>query len=250
MMSQESPNDLIEAVTAEIEAIIQEEINSQSSFVIPEEAVIGAEAVVSEVQQVEHCNEIVELTEPVENTSEEIKIVEEPSEATQTEILPATEEQSIQNEVSLLVVEQSIQNGALIEEVQEQNSGQQIEIQEDATLQTENLSEVHEEIVPHSENIVDTMPVAQNEELAEIFETVVTEVNEEKEEIVAEYTVPIGSPSQEKTAIPEIDESLVAIPLIETILKDAPVDENDGPRAKHFKQALRKALNNTVKSCR
>lgn len=65
-----------------------------------------------------------------------------------------------------------------------------------------------------------------------------------------DYTVKIGSPSQESVSIPEVEESLCVVPLIETILKDAPIDENDGPRSKHLKQALRKALNNTVKSCR
>ena len=72
-------------------------------------------------------------------------------------------------------------------------------------------------------------------------------------ETFVEYTVNIGSPTQETVAILEIEDTLEAVPLVEEtaiFLKDAPIDEKDGPRAKHLKQALRKALNNTVKSCR
>lgn len=48
----------------------------------------------------------------------------------------------------------------------------------------------------------------------------------------------------------EVDNQLVADQT--PVLAEAKVAENDtdGPRAKHLKQALRKALNNTIKSCR
>lgn len=186
MMSQDCPNDLIETVTAEIEAIIQEEINSQNLLAESEETVA---AEVSEV----------------EKTVNEDKV--------------------------------EVENEELIASV---------EIAENETEETETSEKLVEEPQPE-------IPVENQLEMVEptsTTETVVNEVNEVKADIVAEYTVQIGSPSQEKIAFPDLDENLTAVPLIETILKDAPIDENDGPRAKHFKQALRKALNNTVKSCR
>lgn len=79
-----------------------------------------------------------------------------------------------------------------------------------------------------------------------------------------EYTVEIPVPDEEidsigSTQTPdeqvEVEEVVVVnapihFKIIESILKEAPLDENDGPRARHLKQALRKALNNTIKSCR
>lgn len=184
-MSQDNPNDLIEAVTAEIEAIIEEEINSQNLPAIYEEA---ATVPVSEPEQIVSEDKVeVESEEehqPVDSTIEEIKTAAEKIEESSTPEIILTENQ------------------------------------------------------------------VKNLEPSSIIETNVNELSEMKEDIVTEYTVHIESPYQEKTSITECDERLAAVPLIETILKDAPIDENDGPRAKHFKQALRKALNNTVKSCR
>jgi hypothetical protein len=186
MMSQDNSNDLIETVTAEIEAIIQEEINSQIALAISEE---NATPSVSETE--ETVNEDIvkieneEQLAPVESAAEEIKASEELVEEPQHEV-------SVENQV-------------------------------------DNLEHVA------------------------ILETGVNEVNKVKDDIVTEYTVHIDSPSQEeKISVPDLDENIavVPVPLIETILRDAPIDENDGPRARHFKQALRKALNNTVKSCR
>lgn len=186
MMSQDNSNDLIETVTAEIEAIIQEEINSQIALAISEEnatpSVSETEETVNE-DMVKIENE--EQLAPVESAAEEIKASEELVEEPQHEV-------PVENQVG-------------------------------------------------------------NLEHVAILETGVNEVNKVKDDIVTEYTVHIGSPSQEeKISVPDLEENIAVVPapLIETILRDAPIDENDGPRARHFKQALRKALNNTVKSCR
>jgi len=185
MMSQDSPNDLIETVTAEIEAIIQEEINSQNAHAIYEET---ATLPVSEPEQTVNEDKVEDETEEqhklVDSTSEEIKTAEEPIKESKSEILTETQ--------------------------------------------------------------------VENSEPSEIIETILNEVSvvKEDEDIVTEYSVQIEPSYEEITADKELEENLIAVPLIETILKDAPIDENDGPRAKHFKQALRKALNNTVKSCR
>jgi hypothetical protein len=190
MMSQDSPSDLIDTVTAEIEAIIQEEINSQNNLVNTEESTTSPAA----EPEIASSEDTIGHTSAIENSVEPIQPSEE-----------------------------------LTEEINN----------------TENIGNLLE--VSKRESNEETsydVPIVEN------VEQIVNEVPEEKEEIVAEYTVQFGSPSQGKTAVPEVDENLVAVPLIETILKDAPIDENDGPRAKHFKQALRKALNNTVKSCR
>mgnify|MGYP006350776189 CR=1 FL=1 len=160
MISHESPSELI---AAEIEAIIQEEINSQASPELVEEDVIVTSQNISE--DVEVSDNLIQVQE-----------VDEPAEEN------ATEE-------NLNVV-----------------------------VSTEDNSEKDTEL-PEKDNFID-------------------------------YTVNIGSPSQELVSISEVQESLVTVPLVESFLKDAPVDENDGPRAKHLKQALRKALNNTIKSCR
>lgn len=186
MMSQESPSDLIDTVTAEIEAIIQEEINSQNNLVQAEES----------------------ATSPVA-------------------------------EPEIVTVEDKIDTAVI------ENSAEQIQPTESANGEIIN-TEILSEVFKHESSEV----ASNNATIVENAEHIAREVLEDKEEIFAEYTVQIGSPSQEKTYLSEADENLVVIPLIETILNDAPVDENDGPRAKHFKQALRKALNNTVKSCR
>lgn len=190
MMSQDSPSDLIDTVTAEIEAIIQEELNSQNNLVNTEESTTSPAA----EPEIASSEDTIGPTSVIENSVEPIQLSEEP-----TEEINNTE-----------------------------NIGNLLELSK----------------CESNEEVSHDVPIVEN------VEPIVNEVPEEKEEIVAEYTVQIGSPSQEKTAVPEVDENLVAVPLIETILKDSPIDENDGPRAKHFKQALRKALNNTVKSCR
>lgn len=189
MMSHDSPNDLIETVTAEIEAIIQEEINLQN-FPVPADSEENVAAEVSEVEQ-------------------------------------AVNEGKVEVETEKFIASVEIAENKIEE-----------------TETSENLVEEHQPEIPVEKQL-------EMVEFTSATETVVNEVNEVKADIVAEYTVQIGYPSQEeKITVLDVNENLTAVPLIETILKDAPIDENDGPRAKHFKQALRKALNNTVKSCR
>ncbi len=184
MMSQEDASDLIETVTAEIEAIIQEEINSQNALVA-----VG--------------DELIEEVKPLE----ELLSVHETVETVQTE----------QNQI--------------ISEFNEEK--EQDEAQEPKTTETEEKS------VDISEVNVSLLPEVNQE-------AVVSEPKEQEQFV--EYTVNIESPTQVEYIVAEmISENFSTT---ETILNDAPIDENDGPRAKHLKQALRKALNNTVKSCR
>lgn len=197
MMSQDDPNDLINSVTAEIEAIIQEEMNSQNSG-------LPVEVLLEESQPTE-----------VQLPQEQAEVVE-----------------SVQNEQEQIVVEETTDSNDVSTEKQEVFAS---EIENDHAVINE-------------ESITESSP-SNPENDSEQVDTETTEVVEEKEQFV-EYTVNIGSPSQERDIIAEISENINPIPLIETILTDAPIDENDGPRAKHLKQALRKALNNTVKSCR
>ena len=179
MISHEDPNDLIESVTAEIEAIIQEEINSQNVST-PTEA-----AVEPEVQQEA---EKVELdVVPVEAQSETITDNLEQADSAE----PTSAETNETTEASTEAIE-TVQNSDSVE----------------------NVAEV-------------------------------------KKEDYIEYTVKIASPAKEESQPSEVLENASpAFMTIESILNDAPIEETDGPRAKHLKQALRKALNNTAKSCR
>lgn len=184
-MTQEDASDLIETVTAEIEAIIQEEINSQN-------------ALASSVED--------ELIEEIKSL-EELSSVHETVETVQAE-----------------------QNQIISEFIEEK---EQDEAQEHKTTETE------EKLVDISEfNVVLVPEVSQ--------EAAVSEPKEQEQFV--EYTVDIESPTQVKDIVAEVISENFST--TETILNDAPIDENDGPRAKHLKQALRKALNNTVKSCR
>ena len=79
----------------------------------------------------------------------------------------------------------------------------------------------------------------------------VENVAEVKKEDYIEYTVKIVSPAKEENQPSEVLENASPVFMtIESILNDAPIEETDGPQSKHLKQALRKALNNTAKSCR
>ena len=190
MISHEDTNDLIESVTAEIEAIIQEEINSQNLYAPiepvvepvaePENENIGGDIVPTVGVQPEIFTENLELTNPnkIIETSETVKIIETPTETVQT-----------------------------------------FEFAENASATVNSF-----------------------EAIAEI-----------RNEEYVEYTVKVASSTQDgnTTSLNEVNETILPVfATIESILNDAPIDEKDGPRAKHLKQALRKALNNTAKSCR
>lgn len=193
MISHEDPNDLIDSVTAEIEAIIQEEIISQNSS--------------SQIEQV----------------------AEQVFEKTEAEAAVPTVE-----------VTKTVQEEIFTENLQQAES---VETAETDTINTiENIEMPNETL-----------------QLAEVVE-VATETNSPVETMVevgnveyVDYTVKVASPNKEEelTASNEVIENVSPVfTTIESILSDVPIDEKDGPRAKHLKQALRKALNNTAKSCR
>lgn len=182
MISHEDPNDLIESVTAEIEAIIQEEISSQFNS---------------------NPGEVV--TEPTDEPEKAELKVEEVSAVTAS----ISENVEIQNEIHL----------------------------EDSTEATEKTSE--------------TTTLETNLTLNSVTTETVEPVNHDLNYV--EYTVKIDTPVIEENTVEvkELNENFSPnFITIESILNDPPIDEFDGPRGKHLKQALRKALNNTAKSCR
>lgn len=207
MMSHEDPNDLIVAVTAEIEAIIQEEIDSQNSS---------------------------ELVNETETRSAEETFVQAPSEeSVQNNSDPG--EQYAGN-FSAIVENVNDSSVNVFTSVEEAPASVSIEIDSAPTL-IEEIPVLTEEVPAPDNTLIDDTAVP----------SAIADIEIVKEEFI-EYTVPVVSPS--KDAVSDVVESVSSTPLIETILNDAPIDEHDGPRARHLKQALRKALNNTVKSCR
>lgn len=205
-----SHEDLIDSVTAEIEAIIQEEINSQNSSSPIELPVAEPVADITEAEVVP--------------TVEAIKVVQE-------EIITET---TLQQTESIDTIDtDTIDTEAIYTE--------NIDTEAIDTTETENTEAPLNEVEATTETV---NPV----------DTVVEVGNDQCDEFV-EYTVKITSPTQEDklpalTLTEVIENVSPAFTTIESILNDAPVDEKDGPRAKHLKQALRKALNNTAKSCR
>lgn len=197
MISHEDPNDLIDSVTAEIEAIIQEEINSQNAS-SPNEPVAELVAEIIEAE--------------VAPNVEAIKVVKE-----------ETNTGNLQQPESIEIVETETINS--IENIEAPNKTLQVV---EATTET----------------------VGPVEATADAVNPVEAAVKVGSVEYV-EYTVNVASPTQqEELPTPEAIENVFpAFTVIESILNDAPIDEMDGPRAKHLKQALRKALNNTAKSC-
>ena len=189
MISHEDPNDLIDSVTAEIEAIIQEEINSQ-------------------------------------NISAPIGVIAEPEVELETakidlDVVPGIAQEPVEVQVQNEIITENSKHSNLIE-----------------TTGTVEATETSTDI-PQASEESDTTNVKIT-------------VDEKKEEYV-EYTVKISSPTQEEklSASNEATETISpTFMTIESIINDAPIDEKDGPRVKHLKQALRKALNNTAKSCR
>lgn len=68
------------------------------------------------------------------------------------------------------------------------------------------------------------------------------------EDVVAEYDVPMTADAERSHCTTAFEENAVAVEKQQTAV-EAPVKE-EGPRARHLRQALRKALNNTLKACR
>lgn len=204
-------DDIIESVTAEIEAIIQEEINSQNDEKLN----------FFESQNLDLEGENVQFFDNTEVVAEcDSNLLE-----SENLILKLESEEKEISEASSEIQKIELPEGIKIEESDDPNHS-------NIELEMEMTAESKEEILnPESESDL-KLPIT---------------------ETFIEYTVNIGSPSQETVTILGTEDTLAVVPLVEEtaiILKDAPIDEKDGPRAKHFKQALRKALNNTVKSCR
>ena len=153
--------------------------------------------------------------------------------------------------ISVVELIEEAQSVFEVKKLEETQSGKQLEeIQPIFEEKSTELQE-HKDSEPNECEKISPAESSENKDISNYSSPETVGMAKETELVdFIEYTVNIScSPSKEKE-----NETVVEIPavpvLIESILNDAPIDENDGPRAKHFKQALRKALNNTVKSCR
>lgn len=113
-------------------------------------------------------------------------------------------------------------------------------------VETTQTMETTETTVMNEVNEMSDMEAIIGEAISQVVNEHTTNENTEAAEtgIVETETVEI------EAKVVEADNQLVADQT--PVLAEAKVAENDtdGPRAKHLKQALRKALNNTIKSCR
>jgi hypothetical protein len=147
-------------------------------------------------------------------------------------MISADDSALMEAEIAAIIEEEQekYQNGALNEKQKEIQS-EVVEIEQNTNENVLSQTLVVEE--------VEAVEAVKAVEAVEVVNVQVADemISIEQELVSSERVEPVESTEQ------TIAESTTAhIELLE--------DSNDGPRAKHLKQALKKALNNTIKSCR